>query len=82
MNLKKWKTFTSKFVGGPSSYKKIVYQAAVSQKLETTDPLHVSFSSRLDGMFAEDEGLRSCVFGLVIRSDRYRYCCQLAVSTY
>ena len=31
------KTFTSKFVGtGPSSYKKSIYQAAVSQRLRNT----------------------------------------------
>jgi hypothetical protein len=35
MNLKKiGKVFTSKFVGtGPSSYKKIIYLAAISQRL-------------------------------------------------
>ena len=38
MNLKKIeKIFTSKFVRtGPSSYKKIIYQAAVSQRLRNT----------------------------------------------
>jgi len=38
MNLKKiGKVFTSKFVGnGPSSYKKRIYQAAVSQRLRNT----------------------------------------------
>ena len=38
MNLKKiGKVFTSKFVGtGPSSYKKRIYRAAVSQKLRNT----------------------------------------------
>jgi len=38
MNLKKFgKAFTSKFVGtGPSSYKKIIYLAAVSQRLRNT----------------------------------------------
>jgi len=38
MNLTKIvKVFTSKFVGtGPSSYKKRIYQAAVSQKLRNT----------------------------------------------
>jgi hypothetical protein len=38
MNLKKiGKVFTSKFVGtGPSSYKKIIYRAAVSQRLRNT----------------------------------------------
>ena len=31
------KVFTSKFVGtGPSSYKKIIYRAAVSQRLRNT----------------------------------------------
>jgi hypothetical protein len=39
MDLKKiGKVFTSKFVGpGPSSYKKIIYRAAVSQRLGNTD---------------------------------------------
>ena len=39
MNLKKFgKLFTSKFVGtGPSSYKKRIYRAAVSQRLRNTD---------------------------------------------
>ena len=39
MNLKKiGKVFTSKFVGtGPSSYKKRIYRAAVSQRLSNTD---------------------------------------------
>ena len=38
MNLKKFgKIFTSKFVGtGPSSYKKRIYRAAVSQRLRNT----------------------------------------------
>jgi len=38
MNLKKiGKAFTSKFVGtGPSSYKKRIYRAAVSQRLRNT----------------------------------------------
>jgi len=37
MNLKNGKIFTSKFVGtGPSSYKKIIYRAAVSQTLRNT----------------------------------------------
>ena len=38
MNLKKiGKVFTSKSVGtGPSSYKKIIYRAAVSQRLKNT----------------------------------------------
>jgi len=38
MNLKKnGKVFTSKFVGtGPSSYKKRIYRAAVSQSLRNT----------------------------------------------
>jgi len=35
--LKNWKVFTSKFVGtGPSSYEKIIYWAAVSQRLRNT----------------------------------------------
>jgi hypothetical protein len=39
MNLKKiGKIFTSKFVGlGPSSFKKIIYRGAVSQRLRNTD---------------------------------------------
>jgi len=39
MNLKKiGKVFTSKFVGaGPSSYKKRIYRATVSQRLRNTD---------------------------------------------
>jgi len=42
MNLKKiGKVFTSKFVGtGPSSYKKRIYQAAVSQRLRNTALQH------------------------------------------
>ena len=42
MNLKKnWKVFTSKFVGtGHSSYKKIIYRAAVSQRLRNTALKH------------------------------------------
>jgi len=38
MNLKKnGKVFTNKFVGtGPSSYKKIIYRAAVSRRLRNT----------------------------------------------
>jgi hypothetical protein len=38
MNLKKiGKIFTSKFVGtGPSSFEKIIYRAAVSQRLRNT----------------------------------------------
>ena len=35
------KVFTSKFVGtGPSFYKKIIYQAAVSQRLRNTAVKH------------------------------------------
>ena len=35
---KNGKVFTSKFVGtGPSSYKKRIYRAAVSQRLRNTD---------------------------------------------
>jgi len=38
MNLKFGKVFTSKFVGtGPSSYKKRIYRAAVSQMLRNID---------------------------------------------
>ena len=37
------KAFTSKFVGtGPSSYKKRIYRAAVSQRLRNTDIEHTS----------------------------------------
>jgi len=37
------KVFTSKFVGtGPSSYKKRIYRAAVSQRLRNTDVGDVS----------------------------------------
>jgi len=38
MNLKKiGKVFTSKYVGtGPSSYKKLIYRATVSQRLRNT----------------------------------------------
>jgi len=40
MNLKNGKVFTSKFVGtGPSSYEKIIYRAAVSQRLRNTAPI-------------------------------------------
>ena len=39
---KNWKVFTSKFVGtGPSSYKKRIYRAAVSQRLRNTDLEHL-----------------------------------------
>ena len=43
MNFKKnGKVFTSKFVGtGPSSYKKRIYRAAVSQRLRNTALSHV-----------------------------------------
>ena len=43
MNLKKIGTvFTSKFVGtGPSSYKKRIYRAAVSQRLRNTGVVHL-----------------------------------------
>jgi len=45
MNLKKIGTlFTSKFVGtGPSSYKKIIYWAAVSQRLKNTGLEHIMY---------------------------------------
>ena len=40
---KNGKVFTSKFVGtGPSSYKKRIYQAAVSQRLRNTDLVSMS----------------------------------------
>jgi hypothetical protein len=44
MNLKKIvKVFTSKFVGTePSSYKKRIYRAAVSQRLRNTGVGHVA----------------------------------------
>jgi len=44
MNLKKFgKLFTKKFVGtGPSSYKKRIYRAAVSQRLRNAGLLHVA----------------------------------------
>ena len=46
MNLKKiGKVFTSKFVGtGPSSYKKRIYRAAVSQRLRNTALQYTSYS--------------------------------------
>jgi len=38
MNLKNGKVFTSKFVGiGPSSYEKIIYLAAFSERLRNTE---------------------------------------------
>jgi len=42
MNLKKFgKVFTSKFVvTGPSSFKKRIYRAAVSQRVRNTDIFH------------------------------------------
>jgi len=41
---KNGKLFTSKFVRtGPSSYKKIIYRSAVSQRFRNTDLEHVSF---------------------------------------
>jgi hypothetical protein len=52
MNLKKiGKVFTNKFLGtGPSSYKKIIYLAAVSQRLRNTGLKHSIFedTSALD----------------------------------
>jgi len=56
MNLKKiGKLFTSKFVGtGPSSYKKRIYRAAVSQRLGNTALEH---SPKAINMFVETEFL-------------------------
>jgi len=59
MNLKKiiGKAFTSEFVGtGPSSYKKRIYQAAVSQRLrntglEVSTQAHVPATGHLDQDF-------------------------------
>jgi len=46
MDLKNGKVFTSKFVGtGPSSYEKIIYRVAVSQRLRNTD-LHYIYSNK------------------------------------
>jgi len=43
---KNGKVFTSKIVGtGPSSYKKRIYQAAVSQRLRNTDVKYPLFLS-------------------------------------
>jgi hypothetical protein len=48
MHLKIGKLFTSKFVGpGPSSYKKRMYRAAVSQTLRNTDVLHIVKEERI-----------------------------------
>jgi hypothetical protein len=45
------KVFTSKFVGtGPSSYKKGIYRAAVSQKLRKTDLRHTG--GHLENLFS------------------------------
>ena len=57
MNLKKiGKVFTSKFVGtGPSSYKKIIYRAAVSQRLRNTDLNKRSIHWRTTVNTEEDE---------------------------
>jgi len=51
MNLKKFgKVFTSKFVGtGPLSYEKIIYRAAVSQRLRNTCTVGIATGYRLDG---------------------------------
>ena len=50
MNLKKiGKEFTSKFVGtGPSSYKKRIYRAAVSQRLRNAGLKH-SIEGKIEG---------------------------------
>ena len=45
MNLKNGKVFMSKFVGtGPSSYEKIIYRAAVSQRLRNTGIIYDQYS--------------------------------------
>jgi hypothetical protein len=42
------KVFTSKFVGtGPSSYKKRIYRAAVSQRLRNTDVVYYMLDAHL-----------------------------------
>jgi len=53
MNLKNGKIFTSKFVGtGPSSCKKIIYRATVSQRLRSIVlDSHASTSFHYDGEF-------------------------------
>jgi hypothetical protein len=49
MNLKNGKVFTSKFVGtGPSSYKKIIYRAAETQRLRNTGVSSSSHYSDLE----------------------------------
>jgi len=53
------KVFTSKFVvTGPSSYKKRIYQAAVSQRLRNTDLeyfLSLYFENHTFSIFKEDK---------------------------
>ena len=59
MNLKKiGKIFTSRFVGtGPSSFKKIICWAAVSQKLINTAVRQVNLRDYLQDMLLSREGL-------------------------
>ena len=59
MNLKKiGKIFTSRFVGtGPSSFKKIICWAAVSQKLINTAVRQVNLRDYLQDMLFSREGL-------------------------
>ena len=53
------KVFTGKFVGtGPTSYKKRIYRAAVSQRLRNT-ALHVS-----GGFSAHHKELKNCTHGI------------------
>ena len=46
------KVFTRKFVGtGPSSYKKIIYRAAVSQRLRSTALVYGPVSAKITQSF-------------------------------
>ena len=59
------KVFTSKFVGpGPSSYKKGIYRAAVSQRLKYTGKWLVVLCcrARLETLTGDCEGLFCCTF--------------------
>ena len=61
MNVKNWKVFTSKFVGiGPSSYKKRIYRAAVSQRLRNT-VIDWQVAGCREGFLAQTEGEQSDV---------------------
>jgi len=65
MNLKKkpGKVFTSKFVGtGPSSYKKRIYRAAVSQSLRNT--------AIFNGQAVEDEFLVAGAYETTVNNIR------------